>query len=69
MSRPSGFVSIPFDLVGKFLVASGFVGLTSVVIPEVTHWYAIPPIVGLFSLIALIVGPYLILVIPKEPYV
>jgi hypothetical protein len=68
MKRPSGFVPIPFNLVGKFLIASGFMGLTSVLIPEVTHWYSLPPIVGLCSLAALVVGPYLILAIPKEPY-
>lgn len=66
MSKQSGFVPIPFHLVGKILLAIGVIGSVFFIISKIGSWYSLPLIVILFSLAAIIVGLYLIYVVPSE---
>ena len=66
MSRQSGFVPIPFQLVGKILLAIGLAGSVLVIVSKMGSLYSLPPIVTLFSLAAIIVGLYLIFVVPRD---
>ena len=66
MSRQSGFIPIPFQLVGKILLAIGLAGSVLVIVSKLGSLYSLPPIVTLFSLAAIIVGLYLIFVVPRE---
>ncbi len=66
MSRPSGFVPIPFPLVGKLLLAIGGLGVVLVLIAALSGWFALPSIVTWFSIAAIVIGLYLLFVVPKE---
>ena len=66
MSRQSGFVPIPFQLVGKILLAIGLAGSVLVIVSRMGSLYSLPLIVTLFSLAAIILGLYLIFVVPRE---
>ena len=66
MSRKSGFVPIPFQLVGKILLAIGLAGSVLVIVSKMGSLYSLPPIVTLFSLAAILVGLYLIFVVPRD---
>ncbi len=67
MSRQPGFVPIPFHIVGKILLTLGAIGAVVVAILRVVLGYPLPIVVTLFSLVAIIVGLYLIYIIPREP--
>ena len=66
MSRQSGFVPIPFQLVGKILLAIGLAGSVLVIVSKMGSLYSLPPSVTLFSLAAILVGLYLIFVVPRD---
>ena len=66
MSRQSGFVPIPFQLVGKILLAIGLAGSVLFIVSRMGSLYSLPLIVTLFSLAAIILGLYLIFVVPRE---
>ena len=66
MSRQTGFVPIPFHFVGKILLAIGVIGSVITLVSNISRWYSLPFIVALFSVAAIIVGLYLIFVVPRE---
>jgi hypothetical protein len=66
MSRPSGFVPIPFHLTGKMLLAIGAAGLTFYGLSSVLQWFSLPVLVPIASVALIAIGLYLIFVVPRE---
>ncbi len=66
MSRQPGFVPIPFLIVGKILLTIGVLGCAFYGVALIGNWFSLPLIVLLFSLAMILVGLYLIYVIPGE---
>jgi hypothetical protein len=66
MSRQSGFVPIPFHIVGKIMIALGGIGSVIVLISTIGGWFEVPLIVTIFSIVVIIIGLYLIFIVPRE---
>jgi hypothetical protein len=66
MSRQPGFVPIPFRIVGKILLAVGVFGSGIALISTIGRWFVFPSIVTLFSIAAIVIGLYLLYVVPRE---
>jgi hypothetical protein len=66
MSRDSGFVPIPFHVVGKILLTIGLTILAAYGISLISNWYKLPAAALLFALVTLGIGLYLIFVVPRE---
>ena len=66
MSRRSGFVSIQFQVAGKILVAIGLIGSGMAVMSSLGQMFTLPLVVTLGSLVAVVLGLYLIFVVPRE---
>lgn len=67
MSHPSGFVPIPFHLAGKVLCAMGIMGLGIALISRISQWFSLPSGIVYISIAFIVVGLYLIFVVPEEP--
>lgn len=67
MSRQPGFVPIPFYVVGRILLTIGILGCALYGVSAIGNWISLPLIVLLFSLALILVGFYLIFVVPREP--
>ena len=66
MNRPSGFVPIPFHLVVKVLLGIGAVALLFSGLAAAFRWFSLPMAVPLSSVAAIVIGLYLIFVVPRE---
>ena len=66
MSRPPGFVPIPFHVVSIILLVMGGLGLVIVLISSISGWFELPLLVTLFSIAALVIGLYLKIFVPRE---
>jgi hypothetical protein len=66
MSPPSGFVPIPFHRAGQLLLAIGTTGLILIGITMLTGWISLPAAVLILSLSAIVIGLYLIFIVPRE---
>lgn len=66
MNRPSGFVPIPFPLVGKILVVSATIVFALYLLSVVFQWFTLPMPVLALGTAAVLIGLYLIFVVPKE---
>jgi hypothetical protein len=64
--RPSGFVPIPFNLVGKMLLVLGSAGLIFSGLSWVLQWFSLPVLVPISSAVLIAIGLYLIFVVPRE---
>ena len=62
---PSGFVPINYQRAGKLMVVIGLVCLLAILLGILTGAYSLPYSVLFFGLAFLILGPYLIFVVPK----
>lgn len=66
MSQRSGFVPIRFHLAGKILLAMGLIGLLAVGTDLITAWFNLPGVIPIMCLIFLLVGLYLVFIVPRE---
>ncbi|HEY71601.1 MAG TPA: hypothetical protein G4O08_13575 [Anaerolineae bacterium] len=66
MSRQPGFVPIPFHIVGKIMIAMGGIGSVIVLISTIGGWFEVPLIVTIFSIVVILIGLYLIFIVPRE---
>lgn len=66
MSKASGFVPIPFHIVGKILVPIGLAILAAYAISYMSNWFILPSIAFLFAVTIIIIGLYLIYIVPRE---
>jgi len=62
---PSGFVPVNFQRAGKLMMVIGFVCLLAMLLGILTGAYSLPYSVLFFGSAFLILGPYLIFVVPK----
>ncbi len=67
MSQRSGFVPIRFQLAGKILLILGIIGLLTTGVDLITAWFGLSAIIPITCLVFVIVGLYLIYVVPREP--
>ena len=61
-----GFTPIPFKLAGKILLPVGLVMVAAGAFDYFLNWDLIPSVVGFIGLGLLILGLYLVYVVPKE---
>ncbi|MGD8850738.1 MAG: hypothetical protein PVF18_13485 [Anaerolineales bacterium] len=66
MSKDSGFVPIPFHIVGKILLLIGLTFLAAYAVSFVSNWFILPAITFLFALSTIIIGLYLMYIVPRE---
>ena len=66
MSRSSGFVPVPFHLVGKILVVSAAIVIILYLLSIVFQWFMLPILVFTIGVAAMLIGLYLIYVVPRE---
>lgn len=67
MSRPSGFVPIQFRAAGGILLTLGAATLTGFIISKITDWFSMSPIIGIAGGVLVLIGLYLIYMVPPEP--
>ena len=67
MSRPSGFVPIRFRVAGRILITLGGAVLAAFLISKLTTWFPLASIFGLVGLFLILIGLYLIYIVPPEP--
>jgi ABC-type enterobactin transport system permease subunit len=67
VSQRSGFVPIRFHLAGKILFVLGAIGLLVTGADLITAWFGLPMIIPITCLVFVLVGLYLIYVVPREP--
>ncbi len=67
MSQRSGFVPIRFHLTGKIILVLGIIGLLAAGVDLITAWFGIPAIIPITCLVFVIVGLYLVYIVPREP--
>ena len=67
MSQRSGFIPIRFHLAGKMLLVVGIIGLLAAGADLITGWFSLPAIIPIICLIFLLVGLYLVYIVPREP--
>lgn len=66
MNKPSGFVPIPFHLVGKFFILMGAAGTLFYGLSQTFGWFVLPVMVLVVCGVALIIGLYLRFIVPRE---
>jgi hypothetical protein len=66
MSKDSGFIPIPFHIVGKVLLPIGLALLAACLISYITNLFTLPSILFFFALSIAVIGLYLIFVVPRE---
>jgi len=66
MSRPSGFVPIRFHTAGKILVVFAVIVFALYLLSIVFQWFMLPILVLAIGAAAMLIGLYLIFVIPNE---
>jgi hypothetical protein len=66
MSRPSGFMPVPFHLAGKILVVIAAIVFAIYLLSIVFQLYTLPMLVLAIDAAVMLIGLYLIFVIPKE---
>jgi hypothetical protein len=67
MSKDPGFVPIPFQFVGKLLLTIGLATLLAILISYLSSWFTLPSIALLFAIAIIVLGLYLIFIVPEEP--
>ena len=68
MSDQSGFVSINFPLLGKFLLSAGIIGLLLTGISILTGWFTLPSYALIFCFVLIAVSLYVI-VVSREKWI
>jgi hypothetical protein len=66
MSKDSGFVPVPFHIVGKIFLPIGLAILAAYAISYISHWFILPSIAFFFAVTIIIIGLYLIYIVPRE---
>ena len=66
MSRSSGFVPVPFPLVGKILVVAGAIVLVLYLLSIGFQWFTLPVLAVALGAVGMLIGLYLIFVIHKK---
>lgn len=66
MSQPSGFVPVPFQRVGKVLTAIGVLGLAASLVSKYIATLVLPAGTFASSLALIVIGLYLIFLVPAE---
>jgi len=61
-----GFVPIPFHMTGKILLVVGLVLLLARLVSYLTSWYATPSSLVYFGAVPVVIGLYLVFIVPKE---
>lgn len=67
MSKPSGFVPIRFALAGRISITLGSAVVGALLISKLTNWFPLASIFGLVGLVLVLIGVYLIYIVPREP--
>lgn len=67
MSKPSGFVPIRFVLAGRILITLGGAVLAVFLVSKLTSWFPLSSTFGLIGLFLVLIGLYLVYLVPKEP--
>jgi hypothetical protein len=66
MSRPPGFVPIQFHKLGKAMLVVGITALLITVLSSILGWFSYPPAILYASIAAILVGLYMIFIVPTE---
>jgi len=66
MSKPSGFVPVPFQKLGRVLIVIGAAGLIMLGISQLLPWLAMPAGTLFWGLALVLIGAYLILFVPRK---
>jgi hypothetical protein len=66
MSQPTGFVPPNWQFAGKLLLIVGILSLILVGVSTLTGWLALPLEILIFGLATILIGLYLLFVVPKE---
>ncbi|MFA9403764.1 MAG: hypothetical protein ACERKY_11965 [Anaerolineales bacterium] len=66
MSQPTGFVPPNWQFAGKLLLIVGILSLIFVGASTLTGWLALPLEVLIFGLVTILIGLYLLFVVPEE---
>lgn len=67
MNKPSGFVPIRFQTAGRILIALGGAAAAGFLVSRLTEWFSIGWVIGAVGLILVLMGLYLVYVVPAEP--
>ncbi|MGD8603365.1 MAG: hypothetical protein PVF49_02215 [Anaerolineales bacterium] len=67
MNRPSGFVPIRFQTAGRILITLGGAAVMGFLVSRLTAWFSIGWVIGVVGLILVLVGLYLVYIVPPEP--
>jgi hypothetical protein len=67
MSDQPGFVPIRFALAGRILITLGVAVVTAFLISKLTAWFPLAWVFGLVGLFLILIGLYLVYIVPKEP--
>lgn len=67
MSRPSGFVPIRFRTAGRILLTLGAATVASFLVSRLTNWFPMAPVIGIAGAVLVLIGLYLIYIVPPEP--
>jgi hypothetical protein len=67
MSRPSGFVPIRYRVAGQILFTLGAAAVAGFVFSKLTDWFILAPIFGVVGVVLILIGLYLIYIVPPEP--
>lgn len=66
MSKLSGFVPIRFQAAGRILITLGLAAAAGFLISRLTGWFTIGWDIGTVGLILILIGLYMVYVVPKE---
>jgi hypothetical protein len=66
MSQLPGFVPVKFHMSGRILLFIGIIGIVLIGVSKVTGWFVLPAYVLVFSIATILIGLYLIFVVPRE---
>ena len=66
MSQLTGFVPPNWKFAGKLLLIIGILSLIFVVASTLTGWFELPLVVLIFGLATILIGLYLLFVVPEE---
>jgi hypothetical protein len=66
MSKPSGFVPVPFQKLGRVLIVVGAAGLLMLGVSQLLPWLSLPTGSLFMGLALIVIGAYLILFVPRQ---
>ena len=66
MSQPTGFVPPNWQFAGKLLLIIGILSLILIGISTLSGWLTLPLEILIFGLVTILIGLYLLFVVPKE---